>query len=129
MGLPGVNILVKETTTGTVTDIDGNYKLTVSDDATTLVFSSIGYATQEIDIEGRSVINVELLPDVQALEEVVVIGYGEQKKESVVGSIVQTSGEVLQQSGGVSTVGPGPNRKGARRDNGEHYRKAGRGRP
>nr|WKN37356.1 TonB-dependent receptor [Tunicatimonas sp. TK19036] len=104
-GLPGVNVLVKETTTGTVTDIDGNYRLTISDDATSLVFSSIGYANQEIAIEGRSVINVQLLPDIQALEEVVVIGYGEQKKESVVGSIVQTSGEVLQQSGGVSTVG------------------------
>ncbi len=104
-GLPGVNILVKETTTGTVTDIDGNYKLTISDDATTLVFSSIGYATQEVDIQGRAVINLEMMPDVRGLEEVVVIGYGEQKKESVVGSIVQTTGEVLQQSGGVSTVG------------------------
>ncbi len=53
-GLPGVNILVKETTTGTVTDIDGNYKLTISDDANTLVYSSIGYATQEVDIRGQS---------------------------------------------------------------------------
>ncbi|WKN44125.1 SusC/RagA family TonB-linked outer membrane protein [Tunicatimonas pelagia] len=104
-GLPGVNVLVKETTTGTVSDIDGNYKLTIDDDATTLVFSSIGYTTQEVDIQGRSVINLELIPDVQSLSEVVVIGYGEQKKESVVGSIVQTTGEVLQQSGGVSTVG------------------------
>ncbi|MGB3589603.1 MAG: carboxypeptidase-like regulatory domain-containing protein, partial [Tunicatimonas sp.] len=104
-GLPGVNILVKETTTGTVTDIDGNYKLTVSDDANTLVYSSIGYATKEVDIRGRAIINLALMPDVQGLEEVVVIGYGVQKKESVVGSIVQTTGEVLQQSGGVSSVG------------------------
>lgn len=104
-GLPGVNILVKETTTGTVTDIEGNYKLTIADEATTLVYSSIGYASQEVAIDGRAAINVQLLPDIQALSEVVVIGYGEQKKESVVGSIVQTTGEVLQQSGGVSSVG------------------------
>ncbi len=104
-GLPGVNILVKETTTGTVSDVNGNYKLTIGDDATTLVYSSIGYATQEIEISGRAIINLELMPDVRGLEEVVVIGYGVQKKESVVGSIVQTTGEVLQQSGGVSSVG------------------------
>ncbi len=104
-GLPGVNVLVKETTVGTVTDVDGNYSLTIDDNANTLVYSSIGYTTQEIDIQGRSVINIQLIPDIKALEEVVVIGYGEQKKESIVGSIVQTSGEVLKQSGGVSTVG------------------------
>jgi len=104
-GLPGVNVLVKETTVGTVTDIDGNYRLTVNDDVTTLVFSSIGYTTEEVAIGGRTVINLELVPDIQSLSEVVVIGYGEQKRESVVGSIVQASGEELLQSGGVNTVG------------------------
>ncbi|MDF9799332.1 TonB-linked SusC/RagA family outer membrane protein [Catalinimonas alkaloidigena] len=98
-GLPGVNILVKGTTVGTVTDIDGNYKLTVSENASTLVFSSIGFTSEETAIDGRSVINVELLPDVQSLSEVVVVGYGTQKKTTLTGSISQVSGEVLQTKG------------------------------
>ncbi len=102
--LPGVNIVEKGTFNGTVTDIEGNYSLEVAEDAT-LVFSSIGFLPQEIAVGGRSVINVDMSEDLKQLEEIVVIGYGEQKKESVVGSIVQTTGRELMQSGGVSTVG------------------------
>jgi len=104
-GLPGVNIIIKGTTKGTVTDVDGNYAIAVPDGEVTLVFSSIGYKSQEIVVGAQNVINLSMVPDIQALDEIVVIGYGEQKKESVVGSIVQTTGEVLKQSGGVSTVG------------------------
>ena len=85
--LPGVNILAKGTTQGTVTDIDGRYRLTVSDEVTTLVFSSIGYETQEVEINGRSTIDLTLAPDVQSLSEVVVIGYGSQKKSDITGSV------------------------------------------
>ncbi|MEM9830265.1 MAG: SusC/RagA family TonB-linked outer membrane protein [Bacteroidota bacterium] len=85
--LPGVNVLAKGTTTGTVTDVNGSYRLTVADEIEILVFSSIGYTTQEVAINGRSTINLELLPDVQSLSEVVVIGYGSQKKSDITGAV------------------------------------------
>ncbi len=85
--LPGVNILAKGTTTGTVTDVDGNYRLTVADEITTLVFSSIGYETVEETINGRNTINLALSPDIQSLSEVVVIGYGSQKKSDITGAV------------------------------------------
>ena len=85
-GLPGVSILIKSTTTGTSTDIDGNYFITVPDDAV-LQFSFIGFITQEIAVGNQSIINVTLEPDLAELEEVVVIGYGTQKKSDVTGAI------------------------------------------
>lgn len=104
-GLPGVNILVKGTTSGTVTDVDGNFRLDVASSEAVLVFSSIGYTSQEIVVGQNAVINVTMVSDVLSLSEIVVVGYGEQKKESIVGAITQTSGEVLQRAGGVSNVG------------------------
>ncbi|MEO0334021.1 MAG: carboxypeptidase-like regulatory domain-containing protein, partial [Bacteroidota bacterium] len=94
--LPGVNILAKGTTTGTVTDIEGNYRLTVADDVTALVFSSIGYQTVEEAINGRSTINLSLTPDVQSLEEVVVVGYGSVKRRDLTGSVASISSEEIQ---------------------------------
>ena len=94
--LPGVNILAKGTTAGTVTDIEGNYRLTVEDAITTLVFSSIGYVSEEVEINGRTSINLALTPDIQSLSEVVVVGYGTQKKADITGSVASVSGEVLQ---------------------------------
>ncbi|MGB3588171.1 MAG: TonB-dependent receptor [Tunicatimonas sp.] len=85
-GLPGVNVLEKGTTNGTVTDIDGNYSISVADDAS-LIFSSIGYTTQEVSVNGRSNIDISLLEDVQSLEEIVVVGYGTQEKKDITGSI------------------------------------------
>lgn len=85
--LPGVNVLGKGTTTGTVTDINGNYRLTVSDEVTTLMFSSIGYTSEEVEINGQTSVNVVLLPDIQSLSEVVVVGYGSQKKSDITGSV------------------------------------------
>ena len=95
--LPGVNVLAKGTTTGTVTDIDGNYRLTVDDAVTTLVFSSIGYISQEVEINGRTAIDLALMPDVQSLKEVVVVGYGTQRKSDMTGSVGSVDREVFQQ--------------------------------
>ncbi|WPP52111.1 SusC/RagA family TonB-linked outer membrane protein [Catalinimonas niigatensis] len=85
--LPGVNIVVKGTTTGTVTDVDGNYRLTVSQNAESLVFSSVGYAQEEVEIGNQSTINVQLAPDIQNLSEVVVVGYGTERKEDLTGAV------------------------------------------
>src|SRR5690606_19741423 len=87
-GLPGVSILVKGTSTGTNTDLDGNYRLNVPEglDAT-LVFSFVGYITQELALGNRKVLDVDMVPDNKNLDEVVVVAYGTQRKESVVGAI------------------------------------------
>lgn len=92
-GLPGVNILVKSSTTGTVTDANGNYSLSVPNETDTLVFSSIGYLSREVALQGRSTVNVALSEDLQSLEEVVVVGYGTVKKRDLTSSIAQVSGE------------------------------------
>ncbi len=86
-GIPGVNVLIKGTTRGTVTDIDGNYQLDVSSEDAVLVISSVGYIRQEIRVGDQSIINVALRPDIAQLEEIVVIGYGEQERRDVTGSI------------------------------------------
>lgn len=85
--LPGVNISVKGTTTGATTDIDGNYFLTVPDKNAILVFQYIGFEKQEIKVGSQININLEMKEDSENLEEVVVVGFGKQKKVSVVGSI------------------------------------------
>ena len=97
-GLPGVNILAKGTSIGTITDVDGNYNLRVPDETTTLVFSSVGFESQEVDIDGRSTIDIQMAADVQSLSEVVVVGYGEQKKVTVTGSVSSVEGKELVQS-------------------------------
>jgi TonB-dependent starch-binding outer membrane protein SusC len=84
--LPGVSVVEKGTNNGTVTDGDGNFAINVGDRAT-LVFSFVGYASQELSIGDQTAINLELQPDITALNEVVVIGYGEQKREDVTGAI------------------------------------------
>jgi len=92
--LPGVNITVKGMPTrGTSTDENGSYSLTVPSLQDTLVFSFVGYVRQEIPIQGRSVINTALSPDVQQLEDVVVIGYGVQEKDDNTGSVTSVSTE------------------------------------
>lgn len=95
--LPGVNVLVQGTSTGTVTDLDGNYNVTLPEGSDVLVFSSIGYVTQEIQVNGRSTINVELQADVQSLSEVVVIGYGTQEKRDATGAVSSIKSEDFNQ--------------------------------
>ncbi|WKN42623.1 SusC/RagA family TonB-linked outer membrane protein [Tunicatimonas pelagia] len=102
--LPGVNILVKNTTVGTVTDIDGNFRVTAPDNAETLVFSSVGYLTQEVAINNRTTINLTMSPNVESLSEVVVVGYGTQKKSDVTGSVVSVDSEILQEANKVNAV-------------------------
>ena len=87
MTVPGATVLQKGTTNGTITDIDGNYSLSVSNDQDTLQVSFIGYKTQEIPINGRSLIDVVMSSDLTELDEVVVIGYGTQQKKVVTGAI------------------------------------------
>lgn len=85
--LPGVTVLVSGNTQGTVTDFDGNYKLDDIDPNATLVFSSVGYATQQIQIDGRSVVNVVLVVDATSLDEIIVTGYARERKVDVTGAI------------------------------------------
>ncbi len=85
--LPGVNIVVKGTTNGVTTDFDGNYVISNVEENATLVFSYIGYATQEVAVEGRTTIDVILAVDAQALSEVVIIGYGTSNKRELTGAV------------------------------------------
>ncbi|SHG49847.1 SusC/RagA family TonB-linked outer membrane protein [Flagellimonas flava] len=91
--LPGASVLVKGTTTGTQTDFDGNYTLDGVDGSSTLVFSYIGYTTLEIPVNGQSTINVTLQEDAQALDEVVIIGYGTTTVKDATGSVAAVTSE------------------------------------
>lgn len=95
MALPGVNILEKGTTNGAVTDFDGNYVINVKQNAT-LVFSYVGFVTQEVPVSGRTAVNVVLKENLESLEEVVVIGYGSQLKEDLSGSVATVDTEAIQ---------------------------------
>ncbi len=94
--LPGVSVLLKGTSTGTTTDADGRYSLTIPDGNGTLVFSFIGYTTEEIPVNNRSVIDVSLVQDLQSLSEVVVVGYGTQIKKDITGSIASVKAEDIK---------------------------------
>jgi TonB-linked SusC/RagA family outer membrane protein len=97
-GMPGVNILVKGTTTGTTTDSNGDYTISIDNPSqATLVISFIGYATQEILVGERSTIDVSLLPSLESLSEVVVVGYGTQKKSDVTGALVSVNSQSLRE--------------------------------
>ncbi|KXX66550.1 SusC/RagA family TonB-linked outer membrane protein [Flammeovirga sp. SJP92] len=93
--LPGVNVVIEGTTQGSVTNFEGIYKLIVPNKQTVLRFSSIGYRDQPIKVGDRIVINVNMELDVKALDEIVVIGYGEQKKKEVTGAVGRMDGEEL----------------------------------
>ena len=95
--LPQVSVLLKGTTTGVPTNIDGEYQISVPEAGGTLVFSFLGYVTQEVEIGNRTVIDVVLEPDATQLDEVVVVGYGSVKKSDLTGSVASVSSEELQQ--------------------------------
>ena len=102
----GASVVVKgNTSIGTISDIDGNFVLTVPSENTTLVVSFVGMKSQEVKATSTNLIKVTLEDDSQQLEEVVVVGYGQQKKASVVGAITQTTGKVLERAAGVSDIG------------------------
>ncbi|MEQ9441320.1 MAG: TonB-dependent receptor [Cyclobacteriaceae bacterium] len=94
--VPGVNVVEKGTSNGAITDIEGNFKIDVSADAT-LIFSSIGYQSVEVPVENRSVIDVKLMVDVTSLQEVVVVGYGTVKKSDLTGSVSSLNSEEFNQ--------------------------------
>lgn len=96
-GLPGVSVLVKGTSTGTVTDIEGNYTVNAPGTAT-LVFSFIGYITQEIPLGNKTSLDVKMATDTKALDEVVVVGYGTAKKATLTGSVTAVKGAELQKA-------------------------------
>lgn len=94
--LIGVNIKLKGTTTGVISDIDGNYSIEVDSRKSILIFSYIGYKTREVPVEDLGVINVKLTSDNELLDEVVIVGSGTQKKVSVTGAISSVKGAALK---------------------------------
>ncbi len=101
--VPGASVLLKGTSKGTSTDFDGNYSLSVNDPDAILVFSYIGYTTQEVKVSGKKIINIVLEPSLESLDEVVVIGYGTSKKSDLTGSVVSIGGSDLKEQG-ISSV-------------------------
>ena len=95
-GVPGVSVAVKGTSKGTSTDADGNYKITLSGNAV-LSFSSIGFISQDIPVGNKSQVNVVLATDTKALTEVVVVGYGTQKKSQMTGAISSVGSKEIQE--------------------------------
>jgi TonB-linked SusC/RagA family outer membrane protein len=96
--LPGVNVLERGTTNGTTTDAEGVYRLNVTSENSVLVFSFIGYVSQEITVSSQTTLNVTLQGDITTLSELVVVGYGEQKRETLTGSVSNIKGEEITKS-------------------------------
>ncbi|WPP51346.1 vWA domain-containing protein [Catalinimonas niigatensis] len=91
--LPGVNVLIKGTPKGTITDVSGKYQLEVSTGKETLVFSTVGFVSQEVKVKQQHEINIVMQTDVQSLSEIVVVGYGTQKRSAMTGSVMMTETE------------------------------------
>lgn len=100
--LPGVTVAVKGTSRGTLTGMDGEYKLDLADGDKVLIFSFVGMKTQEVAVGDQRAINVTLAEDVVGVDEVVIVGYGIQRKVTSTGSVVSTKGESLEQSPGTN---------------------------
>lgn len=100
----GASIMINGTGNGTITDINGHFSVEAAENAQ-IKISYIGYETQIIDIKGKATFNISLIPALKSLDEVVVVGYGSQKKQSVVGAITQTKGSDLVRTGVFSSVG------------------------
>ncbi len=95
--LIGVNIVVRGTTTGAITDVNGNYSISVPSGEAALLFSFIGYAAQSVAVGNQTVIDIQLAPSTVGLDELVVIGYGTQKRGSITGAIVSVSSDDIQE--------------------------------
>ncbi len=96
--LPGVTIVQKGTTQGTTTDVNGNFQLSVGNQNATLTVSYIGYVTQQVPVGSQTSFTIQLKEDAQALSEVVVVGYGTQKRSTLTGAVAEVSGRDLVQS-------------------------------
>ncbi len=102
--LPGATVVVKGTSIGTITDVDGKFTITVDDSTAVLSISFIGYITEEVGTENQSNINVLLIPSVESLNEVVVIGYGVQKKKLITGATLQVDGDEIKKLNTISSL-------------------------
>lgn len=119
IGIPGVNIIIKGTNKATTTDLDGNFSINISTDQDILVFTSVGLATQEIKVNGKSIIDVSMIPNAENLEQVIVLGYGSQKKTDLTGAVTTikakdingirggNAAEALQGKSGLTVVSAG----------------------
>lgn len=94
--LPGVYVVIEGTNTGVVTDANGRFSIQVPNAEANLVFSYVGFNSETVAVAGKSVVNVTLIPDITSLDEVVVIGYGTQRKEAVTGSVASLKGDVVK---------------------------------
>lgn len=94
--IPGATVMVKGTTNGTVTDINGNYSLNVADPNAVMIFSYVGYLTEEVAINNRSVVDISLMMDITELSELVVVGYGTQSERTVTGAISTLSADKIE---------------------------------
>ncbi len=101
--VPGANVVIKGTTNGTVTDVDGNYKIQVPANSKILTVTFIGFDTQDVNITGKSVVNIKLKLSSIGLEEVVAVGYGVQKKVNLSGAIDAVKGETLAKKNSIQT--------------------------
>ncbi|WP_247236546.1 TonB-dependent receptor [Telluribacter sp. SYSU D00476] len=96
-GLPGVSVVQKGTQRGTTTNAEGKFQLDIPDNSAILVFSFVGYQSKEVAIGGESVLTVQMSPELKSLEEVVVVGYGTQRKSDLTGAVGTVKGETLQE--------------------------------
>ena len=104
--LPGVNVMVKGTMTGVITDMDGNFEIVAPYSKATLVFSYVGYQPKEVSLKGERIVNVKMVEDAKALEEVVVVGYTTQRKATITGSVATITTKDLKLTDGFSDACP-----------------------
>ena len=97
--LPGVNIRIEGTILGVISDIDGKYTLSIPNGNSVLIFSFVGYADQKVPVAGKNIIDVSLVPLLESLDEVVVIGYGTQRKETLTGAITKIDSKIFENKG------------------------------
>jgi len=102
--MPGVNVVVKGTTIGAVTNADGVYSINVSKENASLTFSFVGYISKDVRIGNQSKIDVILSEDVQSVDEVVVVGYGTQKKRDITGAITSVDEKMIEKTSGCNRI-------------------------
>ena len=105
--LPGVSVIIKGTSSGTITDIEGTYSIEVPSPASVLVFSFVGFITEEVAVGNQTAINLSLAEDITSLEEVIVTGYGTQKKQSITAAVSSVTSKDIERVHGGSTVSSG----------------------
>ena len=100
--LPGVSVLIKGSSTGVVSNLDGKYAIAVPSQNSTLIYSYTGFAKQEIAVKGKRVLNVVLKESVKELNEIVVVGYGAMKKRDITGSIASITSKSIEERNAIS---------------------------